>query len=222
MKKEEYETIYNRKWDSDTSPVDRYSDETGENTVGFPGIDMPVITIENPEIIQEYQFGFIPPWSKPELLNEVRNTFNARIETIAELPTWRDAWNKGQRCLVCTNGFYEFDKKSKKRIFIHLKKEEHFFFGGIYGHYLNRTTGDIIRSMAVITTTANDLVATVHHRMPVIIRPGDESIWMDPESDPQNLLLQYGQPYSDAFMVMEQADMKLKPPNRKNNQGELF
>lgn len=218
MKKEEFEKAYGREWAEGEDLKDAYTDESGENSVGFPGNKMPVITIEQPNLIQNYQFGFIPAWTDPEKLNEIRNTFNARIETIAELPTWRDAWRKGQRCLVCTNGFFEHDKKRKTKVFIHLKEMEHFYYAGIYGHYLNKKTGEIIRSMAVITTVPNSLIEPVHHRMPVIIKPGDEGIWMDPAADPHHLLLQYSQPMSPVFMVME--DVAEKP--KKPWQGELF
>ncbi len=60
MKKEEYELAYGAEWDKDDVDVkDTYTDESGKNTIGYPGITMPVITIDKPKIIQDYRFGFI-------------------------------------------------------------------------------------------------------------------------------------------------------------------
>ena len=115
MKKEEYELAYGAEWDKDdVDAKNTYTDESGKNTIGYPGITMPVITIDKPKIIQDYRFGFI-----------------ARIETISELATWRDAWKNKQRCVVLTNGFYEHDKKRKIKVFFHLKESENFYYAGI-------------------------------------------------------------------------------------------
>lgn len=219
MKKEEYELAFGKTWDNEDAEVkNAYVDEAGENTIGFPGNNMPVITIEKPDVIQDYRFGFIPNWLNPDKLKEVKNTFNARIETITELATWRDAWRKGQRCIVCTNGFYEFNKAEKRRIFIHLKNIMHFYYAGIYNNYVNKQTGEIIKTMAIITTSANSLVSQVHNRMPVIIKPGDENLWMDNSADLNHLLIQFSEPINANFMVMENAEQK---PN-KSGQTELF
>ncbi len=218
MKKEEYEKAYGREWAEGESTEDTYIDETGENSVGFPGNAMPVITIERPDVLQNYAFGFIPHWANPDKLKEMKIIFNARIETITELPTWRDAWKNGKRCLVCTNGFYEYDKKRKQRVFFHLKERENFYYAGIYCDYVNKKTGEVVKTMAVITTTANALVEQVHTRMPVIINPGEESRWMDTGADTDHLILQYGQPISPAFMIMEDAGEKPK----KGSQRSLF
>lgn len=219
-KKEEYQKIYGLPWDpGDVKNEDAYTDDTGQNSVGFPGIKMPVITIEKPQIIQDYEFGFIPHWMNAEKAAGIRNTFNARIETIDKLATWRDAWQKGQRCLVCTNGFYEHDKKRKMRVFIRLKDESNFYYGGVYNNWVNKSTGEMHKTMAVVTTYPNELVAEVHHRQPVMIQLGNESPWMNPDADPAHLLIQYSQPLSAAFMKMDDMPDKSR---KKNGQTELF
>ncbi len=219
MKKEEYEKTYGAAWDEgDINAKDTYTDESGKNVIGFPGITMPVITIDKPKIIQDYRFGFIAHWVNADKLGEMPNTFNARIETISELATWRDAWKNAQRCLVCTNGFFEHDKKRKMKVFIHLKEIENFYYAGIYNDYINKKTGEIIKTMAIVTTTANALIAEVHKRMPVMIKPGDENLWMDAHADLNLLLMQYGQPLNASFMVMEDEE----PKEEKSAQGKLF
>lgn len=219
MVKEVYEQSFGRPWaEEDLGIEEKYHDESGNNAIAFPGTLMPVVTIERPQIIQAYQFGFIPHWTAPEKVNEQKATFNARIETITELATWRDAWKHGQRCLVCTNGFFEHNKAEKRKMFIHLQDAENFFYAGLYNNYINKKTGEIIRTMAVITTTPNSLIASIHNRMPVIIPIGTESPWLDPNADLKSLLANYTTPFSPDHMLMEYADKKPQKPV----QGELF
>ncbi|MFI5172528.1 MAG: SOS response-associated peptidase [Chitinophagales bacterium] len=208
MKRSDFEFVYQRKWDvADQDVSDNYVDESGANAIGFPGNKMPVITIEKPGMIQDYEFGFIPHWVKPEGLLQFKANHNAKIETIHELATWRDAWKNNQRCLVCTNGFYEYDKKRKQKVFIRLKDIENFYYAGIFNDWVNKQTGEVRKTMAIITTIPNELVATVHHRMPVIIKPGDENLWMDISNE--NILAQYTPPIDSSLLKMEDADAKL-------------
>ena len=217
--KEVYEKNYGKPWLTDDLGVEeKYHDASGEDVIGNPGTPMPVITIEKPEVIQAYIFGFIPHWLSPEKLNEQRSTFNARIETITQLATWRDAWKTGQRCLVCTNGFYEHNKREKRKMFIHLKDEEYFYYGGIFNNYINKQTGEIKKTMAIVTTTSNSLVAEIHSRMPVMIQKGNEGLWMDKTADTQHILMQFSQPLSPNFMIMDYADDEPKI----QVQGSLF
>ena len=219
MIKEVYEKTYGKPWlAEDLDITERYLDESGENTIAFPGTPMPVVTLERPEVIQAYRFGMIPHWTAPDRMHEQRATFNARIETITELATWRDAWKKEQRCLVCTNGFFEHNKAEKRKMFIHLRDAECFYYAGIYTNYINRKTGEIIKTMAVITTTPNHLIASIHNRMPVIIPIGSESPWLDPDADLRQLPATYTTPFTEDRMIMQYAD---KQPN-KPEQGKLF
>ncbi len=141
MVKEVYEKTYGRPWlAEDADMEERYPVGSGEDFAGFPGSPMPVVTLERQDVIQAYRFGMIPHWTAPERVHEQRSTFNARIETITELATWRDAWKKGQRCLVCTNGFFEHNKAEKRKMFVHLRDVECFYYAGLYNNYINRKT----------------------------------------------------------------------------------
>lgn len=213
-----YEKNYGKPWlESDLDAEEKYH-ETDGDAIAFPGAAVPVITLQKPDFIQAYHFGFIPHWLSPEKLNDKRATFNARIETIPTLATWRDAWKNGQRCVVCTNGFFEYNKKEKRKMSIHLKEEDCFFYGGIYSDFINKLTGEITRSMAIVTTEANSLITTIHNRMPVIIPIGDEGLWMDSYAELQKLLEHYAIPFNSNKMIMEYAD---DTPN-KPIQGSLF
>ena len=142
----------------------------------------PVISNNKTNAIQLYNWGLIPHWAKD---HEIRKaTINARIETIHEKPSFRNAVKN--RCLVLTEGFYEWkwlDEKGKKKqkYFITLPDSELFGFAGLWDTWLDRSTGEIIHSYTILTTEANELMAEIHNtkrRMPVIISKDFESSWL--------------------------------------------
>ena len=105
---------------------------------GFDFPKTPIITNENPEIIELYNWGLIPDWSKSEDIRAL--TLNAKIETIHEKPSFKNIVN--QRCLVLANGFYEWqwrDSKGKNKVKyeIGIENDELFAFAGLYSHWIN-------------------------------------------------------------------------------------
>jgi putative SOS response-associated peptidase YedK len=156
--------------------------ETTEHYNAFDYPKTPIITNKNPEIIQHFNWGLIPSWSKD---NNIRQyTINARIETIKEKPAFRNNINK--RCLVIANGFYEWkwldaSGRKKNKYLIALPNEELYAYGGIYSEWVDQNTGEIINSYSIVTTEANPLVAEIHKkkRMPIILKPEDELNWLN-------------------------------------------
>ena len=135
------------------------------------------------ELIQNYNWGLIPSWSKD---TEIRKfTLNARIETITEKPSYKNNTNK--RCLVIADGFYEWKwlNKSgtkKEKYLITKPKNELYAYGGIYSEWTDQDTGEVINSYSLVTTAANKLMSEIHNikkRMPIILKQGDESDWLD-------------------------------------------
>ncbi len=154
-----------------------------ENINGFNFAKNPIITDEKPNIIQHYNWGLIPSWSKDEDIKKI--TLNARIETIDEKPSFRNSINK--RCLVIANGFYEWqwlDSKGKNKIKyeIGIGNEDLFAFAGLYSQWVNTITGEIKDTYTIVTTQANELMAEIHNttkRMPIILKPEDENKWLN-------------------------------------------
>ncbi len=124
------------------------------------------------------KWGLIPEWSKDP--KSGAKLINARCETIAIKPSFKKAF-KNRRCLVPTNGFYEWKKENKRRLphLIGLSDDKPFAFAGIWERWKS-TEGEIVESFSIITTEANDLVAGLHDRMPVIVGPEDYTAWLDP------------------------------------------
>ena len=123
------------------------------------------------------QWGLIPFWSK-----EAKGFINARVETIDQKPTFKESFER-RRCLIPADGFYEWERAGKKisqPYYFQMKDGAPFAFAGVWDRW--KANGSTITSCAIITTTANELLAEIHHRMPVIIRPESHAIWLNEDS----------------------------------------
>ena len=161
-------------------PVDWFQKQTTINGFTFP--KTPVIAHNKPDVIQPFTWGLIPFWAKDNTIQQY--TLNAKIETLAEKPSFKNSINK--RCLVIADGFYEWqwlDPKGKKKqkYLITLPNDELFAFGGIWSEWVNKATGEILNTYTIVTTQANELMSEIHNskkRMPVILTPENESDWL--------------------------------------------
>jgi len=107
---------------------------------------------------------------------------NARAETVATAPMFREAFHR-HRCLVVADGFYEWRKDGPRKVpyFIHLRSGRPFGFAGIWS--LHRTDAQQrIATCAIVTCPPNDLMAPIHNRMPVILPAGARDRWLDPHA----------------------------------------
>lgn len=142
-----------------------------------PTQDLPVLLNQGDRVIQLLRWGLVPFWAKdPSIGNRM---INARSETLAEKPSYRTALRK-RRCLVLADGFYEWQKVpgGKVPMRVALKSGEPFAFAGLWETW-DAPDGDLLRTFTIITTSPNDLVAPIHNRMPVILLPEYEAVWMD-------------------------------------------
>lgn len=165
-----------------------------------------VLTVTNDgERHAEYmRWGLIPFWAKDKKIGY--RMINARGETVAEKPSFRTALRK-RRCLILADGFYEWQKlggKQKRPMRITLKSEEPFAFAGLWETWQD-PEGELVKSCTIITTTANEYLSPIHHRMPVILPQEQESFWLDTSvEDPLALssaIATYPADAMDAFEV---------------------
>ena len=115
----------------------------------------------------DLKWGLVPSWANdPSIGNKLTN---ARSETVAEKPSFRHAF-KQQRCLVLADGFYEWKRegKTKQPYYIRMKDGRLFAFAGLWERW--ETQEPALETCALLTTTSNDLMKPIHHRMPVILR----------------------------------------------------
>lgn len=150
---------------------------------GFDFPKTPVITNKNNKIIEQFNWGLIPTWSKNI---EIRKyTLNAKIETLLEKPSYRDAINN--RCLIIADGFFEWqwidDKgKSKQKYLITLSDNSLFAFAGIWSNWVDKKTGEIIKTYSLITTQADEFMSKIHNskkRMPIILKNENQNNWLE-------------------------------------------
>lgn len=162
------------------------------------------------------RWGLIPFWAKdPKIGNKM---INARAETIAEKRVFIPAFKK-RRCLIPASGFYEWQKigKSKRPMTIRLQSQEVFALAGIYERWKSPTDKWIL-SCAIITTGPNNLMESIHKRMPVILRSDDEATWIDPDNDDLESLQSLLQPFSEDTLEAFEVSTYVNSPK---NEGPM-
>lgn len=135
------------------------------------------------------RWGLIPHWAKDAKFGY--RTINARAETVATQPAFRDAFRK-RRCIVPANGFFEWQKLAqggkevKQPHYIHRRDGRPMGIAGLWDRWVG-PDGEAIESFTIITTEANALIRPLHNRMPVILRHEDYAAWLDPATKPDRL-----------------------------------
>ena len=123
------------------------------------------------------RWGLVPTWAKdPSIGNRM---INARAETVAEKPSYRNAF-KHRRCLVLADGFYEWRREgdAKTPYFISLASGEPFALAGLWEQWTDKQSGESLQTTTLITAEANDFMAPLHHRMPVILEADTATEWL--------------------------------------------
>jgi putative SOS response-associated peptidase YedK len=147
-----------------------------------------VISAEGKRELRFMHWGLIPSWAdNPAIGNRM---INARAETVATKPAFRDAF-RSRRCLVLASAFYEWQPipgvRRKQPHAIQVDHGEPFAFAGLWDSWISRETGEVIESCTIITCEANAVLAPVHNRMPVILPSGLYDAWLDPATPPAAL-----------------------------------
>lgn len=169
---------------------------------GFTHPDLPVMTMEQPDLVQPIEWGLIPKWARSDQeAAELQNkTLNARSETIFTTPMFR-SYAPGNRCLIFVDGFFEWKHVGKEKIphFIYLDGHRPFALGGLYADWSRpNTPGEQIRTCSIVTTASNDLMTDIHntkHRMPLILPLDSWDTWMNPSATQDEVML-VAQPYT--------------------------
>lgn len=156
------------------------------------------------------RWGLIPPWVKDP--RDFATLINARSETAAEKPSFRGAL-RHRRCLVPTDGFYEWTGRpgAKQPHLIRLKSRTVFALAGIWEHWLG-ADGSEIETMAIFTTAANTDMARLHDRMPVILSEGDYDRWLDCRPGTSDHISGLLQPFRDGEIEILAVNPKLNNP----------
>ncbi|UPW01950.1 SOS response-associated peptidase [Halorussus gelatinilyticus] len=199
-----------------------------------PGQSHPVVRNDDPDAIRFPTWGLVPEWSDD---SPSSGHVNARSETLTEKPSFREAFAE-RRCLVLADGFYDWKPTptGKQPYRIEREDREPFAFAGLWeprsegaassatddaapdgGTTNGGRTGDAA-TFTIVTTEPNAVVEEVHHRMPVMLSPGEERQWL--ETDSTDALADLLDPYPAEEMHAYPVSSAVNDP--KNDAPELL
>lgn len=169
------------------------------------------------------RWGLIPFFAKGQ--PPKYSTINATVEKLETAPAWRGPWERGRRCIMPADGFYEWHLEPdgrKQPYLIELSDQPLFGFAGVWDGS-RREDGTVIRSCAIVTIPGNALMRDIHntganpYRMPAILREEHLTLWLSgTASEAKSVLLQYPDDLMHAYRV----STRVNTP--KNNDAELI
>ena len=144
--------------------------------------------------VEYMRWGLVPFWAKD--LSIGYKMINARAETVATSNAFKTPL-KMRRCLILADGFYEWKKNgaSKTPMRIVLRSQQPFGFAGLWDKWTNRETQEVVRSCTIITTEPNELMESIHNRIPVILPSEAHAAWLDMGIDDPMKLTPLLQPF---------------------------
>ena len=163
-------------------PIDHAACEVIENYNVAPSQQiLCIIQYGSEKRLEKLHWGLVPFWADDTSIGN--RMINARAETIATKPSFRNAFRK-RRCLILADGFFEWKgKKGRKQpLFITLPDNQPFAFAGLWDIWKKGGGDSDYKSCTIITTDASESIREIHHRMPAVLKPETYSSWLDPEN----------------------------------------
>jgi len=190
---------------------------------GAPTDNLPVVRIDRDgrRSLDLFRWGFIPYWAKDKAIGA--RCINAMAETVATKSAFRDAFARGQRCIVPVDGFYEWQKTAngKQPYAIVGADGLPLAMAGLWDRWHDRASGDTLQTFTIITTVPNELCATIYDRMPVILSPEKWATWLGgQETSTDELRWMILRPYPASLMRSYPVDVRVG--NVRNNEPSLF
>ncbi len=173
-----------------------------------------LVVVKDPATVRRqarlYRWGLIPSWAKDLAIGN--QLINAQAETAASKPAFRVAFRK-RRCLILADGFYEWKKEGrpKQPFHIRLRDGRPFAFAGLW----ERREGPerkAIESCTILTTTPNEILHPLHHRMAVIMASADYDLWLDPAIQEVDRLQPLLRPYPSEEMKAYAVSTRVNNP----------
>jgi putative SOS response-associated peptidase YedK len=166
------------------------------------------------------RWGMVPYFAKSLADFKGFSTINAQAETLLSKAMWRVPFQR-RRCLIPADGFYEWkklDEKTKQPYAFGMRSGKPFAFAGLWDAWKDPATQDWLQSFSIITTEPNELAASVHNRMPVILEPTNYERWLD-RADADRPPIDLLRPYQADEMTAHPVDPRVG--NVRNNESSL-
>jgi len=177
---------------------------------------------EGKRIPKMMRWGLLPHWAKDEKI--AYSTFNARSEEFATKPAFKNAWKKGQRCLIVTDGFYEWKKLDptgkKKQPYAIAMTQGQMVMAGLWEKWKDPKSGSEVLSCTILTCAPNAVMGELHDRMPVILTDSDWPKWLGEEPASEVELLALLKPCPDDVLKIWPVDKAVG--NVRNNGPQLL
>jgi putative SOS response-associated peptidase YedK len=147
---------------------------------GAPTDSFPIVRLNHDgrRCLDLLRWGLVPWWAKDIKMGA--RCINAMAETVTSKPAFRDAFARGQRCIVPVDAFYEWKKigTGKQPYAIVAADGQPFAMAGLWERWRDRAAGDVLQSFTIITTVPNELCGAIHDRMPVILPRDKWATWL--------------------------------------------
>jgi putative SOS response-associated peptidase YedK len=202
-------------------PVDEFSDIRLAPSYNIaPQSMQPVVRLDpntGQRELMVMRWGLVPYWSKTSTVPY--KTFNAQATKLTTSGVWREPF-KHRRCLVPANAFYEWpviDGEKQAHAF-GLRNDSLFAFAGLWDHWKDSKTGEVVESFTIVTTDPSEWMAKYHDRMGVILEPKDYQRWLDP-GEPTHLPIDLLRPYPEEQLKAWRVSNDVG--NWRNNRPEL-
>jgi putative SOS response-associated peptidase YedK len=192
------------------------------HVTGFAHPALPVMTNTEPHKIQPIIWGLVPFWAKDTTIAD--RTLNAISEEAFEKPSFKDSIRK-RRCLIWVDGFFEWKHEGKEKIphYLYMPGHVPFTFGGLWSNWRNPDSGEMISTCSILTTAANELMATIHNtkkRMPLILDQKDWSVWLDDKASVDDVKAVM-QPYPEGFLCAREITKRITDKTANTNVPEV-
>ena len=187
-----------------------------------PASDILVVTAstDGARQLRELKWGLVPRWAKdPSGANRM---INLRAETVREKKGWKSTLAR-RRCIIPIDGFYEWQDQGKGQrkqpFYITSRDFTPLALAGLWATWRDPDSGEELFTCTILTTSANELMEPVHHRMPVILAPEDWDAWLDPENTDTEELAKLLVPAPEEMLTLWPVDPAVG--NVRNNRPEL-
>lgn len=182
---------------------------------------LPAVVSKNGErTLTMMRWGLVPSWARS--LKVGHSTLNARAESIDIRPAFRNAWKAARRCLIIADGYYEWRAADKQPFAVALGNRGLMTFAGLWDIWRNPSMPNDapLKSFAIITTQANDLLESLHDRMPALLSPDRWAAWLGESSTTESELKAMLKPFPGSAMAYWPVDRRVG--DARNDSPDLF